>query len=209
MRYWIGIFSALLSVAPAYGNLLVNFGFENNLSMWVTTGGSASYAPDSTVSYSGLSSAKGTELDRNNLGRLFQDVTGLLVPGEEYTISGWIKTQDVIGGGGATFELSYVDAVGTTPADGHILTLGFVTGTQDWAFFGNTVPFVLPSMPIDTVALHFSLDFSDASGIAWFDSLALIGPSAVPPSTVPEPATLGLLGMGLAGLGAARRRHKA
>lgn len=190
---------ALGSVACA--NVLQNPGFESGLDAWQTSAGSAVYTSDPSMPRSGLASVRGVEPNSGSLGRLFQDLTSLLVVGEQYTISGWIKTQDVAGGGGASFGLHYVNANWATPADGHVKLLGLVTGSRDWTFFQSS-SFTLPAMPPSSSSLCFALDFSASSGTAWFDDLDLSGP------VVPEPASV-LLAALLAVPLAARRCGKA
>lgn len=179
MKWRMAIVIVLLLVAhSAYGNnILQNPGFENGLTSWTTTVGAAIYTADSSVVHTGRFSVRGVESQQGSLGRLFQDVTGRLIVGEQYTISGWIKTQDVVGAVGAIIILDYVDQVGAVPTDGNIVPIGFVTGTQDWTFF-MSAPFTLPPKPPDASSLHFALDFAAASGTAWFDDLTLSGPVA-------------------------------
>jgi hypothetical protein len=166
------------TAAPVHGaEILLNRGFEEGLSGWATTSGTASYTADPVVRHTGLFSARGVDDMPGSLGVLFQDLTGRLIPGEQYTLSGWIKTEGVVGGGGAAFGLTYTDSLGFTPAEGNVMSLGFVTGTQDWTLF-TSVPFVLPPMPPNTSSLHFSLDFAAARGTAWFDDLSLTGPAS-------------------------------
>lgn len=155
-------------------NLLSNHGFEDELTSWIVSSGTATYITDPTTKVSGSFSAKGVELFRGSLGKLSQDVTGKVTSGRLYQIGGWIKTQDVTGGGGAAIGLSWVDSIGYTPADGHIggATLGLVSGTTEWTFYQSVI-FAVPAKPADCVALYFSLDFSDAAGIAWWDDLSL------------------------------------
>ncbi len=156
-------------------NLLTNPGFEDGLVGWKTSYGTAVYSSDSSTSVSGCCSVKGVEIETASLGTLYQNVIGVAKPGNEYQISGWIRTSDVSAiptGGGATIGLSYVGFDGATPADGGVQTIGFVLGTQGWTFYksGN---FTLSGMPSDAVALYFSLDFSAAEGTAWWDDVSL------------------------------------
>ena len=96
--------------------------------------------------------------------------------GQTYVLSGWIKTQNVTGSGGAILGLTYVDKAGAAPADGRVTAVGFIQGSQDWTFF-SSVPFALKPMPSDTVALVVSLDFSASHGTAWWDDLTLTTPA--------------------------------
>lgn len=167
-------------VHAASGNLLTNAGFEYGLIGWSSTGGTAVYSVDSTIQNSGCCSAKGVETDTGDLGRLYQDVTGMTSPGNEYQISGWIKTDNIVVGG-AAIDFNYVQADGWTPADGYVLNVGTGTGTQDWTYFQGTV--TLPPMPADAVALYFAFDFNAAAGTAWWDDVSLVCVSGTCPVT--------------------------
>ena len=158
-------------------NLIANPGFENGLTSWTVTSAyywnTAVYSPDPTIRHTGNFSVRGDESNDSSLGALQQNLTGELVAGRTYVLSGWIKTQNVADGGGAIMGLAYVDQYGAAPADGGVLAIGFQQGTQDWTFY-QSPPFTLKPMPSDTAALVVSLDFSAAHGTAWWDDLKLI-----------------------------------
>jgi hypothetical protein len=167
-------------------NLLFNPGFENGLSGWSVSQGTAVYTRDSSVWHSGSSSVKGVENNTGSLGRLYQNVGSITSVGSQYQISGWIKTSNIIGY--AVIALNYVDSNGITPADGNVNTLGFVNGTQDWTFFQSPV-FTLPAMPSDTRMLWFLFDFYAGAGTAWVDDVSLVMVSATPLPTPTPTAT--------------------
>ncbi len=161
-------------------NLLLNSSFEYGLSGWNSTGGSVAYIPVKNLG-SGQHCVKGIEEREDNLGRLYQDVTGVLIPGRKYKISGWIKTEKVEAKGergGAVLALNYVDQFGWTPRDGFVMELGWkekekrMVGTRDWTYF-ESEEFTLPPMPSDCIALWFLLDFNDGKGTAYWDDLSL------------------------------------
>ena len=156
------------------GNLLVNPGFEDSLTGWDQTGGTAQYLSvdaENGYPHSGFYSCRGVESNTGNLGRLYQDVTDITSPGTSYQISGWIKTSDVTGL--VVIGLDYVGAGDATPADGYVKEIGYVSGTQDWTFFQSNM-FTLPDqMPSDAEALWFLFDFNNGAGTAWFDDVAL------------------------------------
>lgn len=166
--------SALTSTAP---NVITNPGFENRLTGWSTTKGTAVFVPDSTTQHSGCCSAEELEITQGSLGRLYQDVTGLASPGDEYQISGWIKTSNVQGE--AVIGLDYVGAGGWTPPDGYVMEIGRVNGTQDWTHF-QSAPFALPRMPSDAQALWFFSDSNTGRGTAWFDDVSLVQVTILP-----------------------------
>ena len=168
--------------------LIVNPGFENSLTGWSTSEGNATYSVDATTSYSGNCSVQGVELDTGSLGRLYQDVTGLASPGNQYQISGWIKTSDVTGS--VVIGLDYVASGGWTPGDGYVQEIGYVTGTQDWTFFQSDV-FSLPPMPSDAEALWFLFDFNGGNGTAWWDDVSLVCVSC---ASGPAPASSCIVG---------------
>jgi hypothetical protein len=176
--------SMSLLLAQAQGedpaNLVVNPGFENGLTGWGTTEGpSALYSVDSTTYHSGTHSCKGVEDDSEALGRLYQDVTSITSPGNQYQISGWIKRSDVTAGA-VVIGLDYVDAYGWTPEDGYVKEIGHVSGTLGWTFFQSDW-FTLPSMPEDASALWFLFDFNAGVGTAWFDDVSLICKGVIVP----------------------------
>ena len=164
-------------------NLLVNPGFEQGMTGWSISQGTAVYSAVPSP-HSGLYAAQGVEINSGSLGRMYQNVTGELIPGDQYTISGWIRTQNVVGppGEGVVIAVDYVASGGWTPADGYVQEIGHVLGTTGWTYYSGT--FTLPKMPSDAQALWFLTDFNDATGTAWFDDLSLTGPAAtqVPPS---------------------------
>ena len=178
-----GISSFTVQVSDGIGNatkglsitinaeLIVNPGFEDSFTGWSTSEGNATYSVDSTTSYSGNCSVKGVEINTGSLGRLYQDVTGITSPGNQYQISGWIKTSNVTGG--VVIGLDYVASNGWTPADGYLQEIGYVNDTPDWTFFQSDV-FSLPPMPSDAAALWFLFDFSGGNGTAWWDDVSLI-----------------------------------
>ena len=133
-------------------NLLENPGFEQQLNGWHISSGSATYTAQSQMVHSGIYSAKGTETSNGSLGRLYQDVTYKAVPGQQYKISGWIKTENVTGN--VVIALDYVDSTGWTPVDGYVREIGLVSGTKDWTYY-ESQPFIVPGMPVDASALWF------------------------------------------------------
>jgi outer membrane protein assembly factor BamB len=176
-------FSIIVGFIPGVGaqtNILINPGFENGLSSWKVSSGNAVYTIDTTTQHSGASSVMGVETSAYSAGRLLQDVTGVVTPGNRYMISGWIKTENVTGT--VVIGLDYITSTNYTATGGYITEIGQVTGTQDWAFYESPV-FTVPPMPVDEIALCFLFDFNMGGGTAWWDdvSLTLISqPSSTP-----------------------------
>ena len=162
-------------------NILINPGFENGLTGWSTSTGTAVYTIDSTAYHSGSSSVKGVETNTKSLGRLYQDVTDITMPGNQYQISGWIKTSNVTGQ--VAIDLDYVASDGGTYSGDGISAIGEVTGTQDWTYYQSPV-FTLPTMPSNAIALWFLFDFNAGAGTAWFDDVSLLQISGAIPTPV-------------------------
>ncbi|HSW56835.1 MAG TPA: carbohydrate binding domain-containing protein [Dehalococcoidales bacterium] len=162
---------AISITTPVDVNLLINPGFENGLNDWANTGGSAAYevVPGQPE---GSFAVQGIESDSANLGRLYQVVTGSVTQGKNYRISGWIKTQNVAGGGHVSIGLTHVDLNGQSPPAGSIMEIGMINGTHEWTYFLSD-PFVLPPRPAGYSATWLVIDFSDTTGTAWFDDLFL------------------------------------
>ncbi|MHB8585182.1 MAG: carbohydrate binding domain-containing protein [Thermoplasmatota archaeon] len=186
----------VLPVAKANAlNYVNNPGFETgSLAGWSTSQGSTTFAADPSHAHSGSSSGEGIATDSGDLGRLYQDVSPLMVPGHNYEISGWIKTQGVSGGGppcGAVIALDYVSSGGGTPGDGYIKEIGYASGTQGWTYY-DSGSFTLPPWPSDAISAWFLFDFNCATGTAWWDDVCLTQAGdacvAVPPTPPQNPS---------------------
>ncbi|MBC7327154.1 beta-galactosidase [bacterium] len=88
--------------------------------------------------------------------------------GGRYTLSGWVKTKDVI----PTAEKGYAFlAIYQYDAFGNLLEFKDIaqpTGTQDWTFYSYSF-----TTPPGTFYLEVTCGIWQAGGIAWFDDLAL------------------------------------
>jgi outer membrane protein assembly factor BamB len=177
------IVTALTPVVKGQTNILLNPDFEDSLNDWSTFLGTASYTIDSSTKHSGASSVMGVETNSDNIGRMYRDVTDITVSGQQYQISGWIKTSGVTGS--VVFALDYVTSLHYTPADGFVMEIGNVNGTTDWTYYESPV-FTLPQKPADAEALYFLLDFNAGTGTAWWDDLQLSSISGVVPTQKPS-----------------------
>jgi hypothetical protein len=150
-------------------NLLQNPGFEDGLDSWHISEGTANYTADKTNPRSGSYCAKGEETYEYSLGRLCQDITGLVTPENLYRISGWMRTENVVGS--AVIALDYVASDGWTTRNGYVMEIGHVSATTNWTYFESY--FILPQMPADCVAAWFLFDFNNGKGIIWVDDVQL------------------------------------
>lgn len=175
------VITALTPIVKGQTNILPNSGFEDDLTGWSTFLGTATYTVDSSTKHSGGKSVMGVETSSDNIGRLYQNVTDIAVPGQQYQISGWIKTSGVTGR--VVIALDYVTSY-YTPADGYVSEIGQVTGTTDWTYYESPI-FTLPEKPADAEALFFLLDFNAGTGTAWWDDLQLISVSGAAPTQKP------------------------
>lgn len=165
------VYESANAVLKVTYNLIQNPGFEAELEWWSVSGGTATYTVSSVNPKYGVYSAFGQEINEGSLGRLYQDVTGLVSPGKKYKISGWIKTEGVTGY--VVIALDYVTSGGASTADGYVREIGYLTGTSDWTYFESPI-FTLPPMPADCAACWFLFDFNAGKGLAWWDDVQLV-----------------------------------
>jgi len=159
----------------AQTNLLSDPGFENDGQGWyrINGGGRSVVA---TEAYAGL---KSQEMIVSNRWprQVQQDV--IVVPGNTYDASGWIKTNGVGGSGSKIIIIwinIYIPPGGNDPAPGEVIredTLGAITGTQPWTQLTGSY-----TAPAGAVMARFYLSTDvdpDNSGTAWFDEHEFIG----------------------------------
>ena len=164
---------SVLPTAPAIDtNLIFNGGFEDGLSGWLQSSGTAIYSADSAVAYAGALSAIGIEINAGSLGRLYQIMDSRVQPGHEYILSGWMKRSATTGA--TVIGLDYVNEFGWCPAGGYVREIGFFDGggTDEWQYF-NSGSFALPVMPADCTELWVLVDFNASEGTVWCDDLVL------------------------------------
>lgn len=168
----------LIAQIPVGKNLVKNGNFKEGLRHWYSTGGeSISYTIEEV---NGKIYCHGIEKRKDNLGRLYQDITPLLerkklVPGRKYKLSAFIKTRNVESvetyRPGAVVGVSYVDEEGWTPRiDAFQCEIGFVVGNDEKR---DERVFVLGPMPPESTSLWVYFDFNGGDGEAWFSDIVL------------------------------------
>ncbi len=85
--------------------------------------------------------------------------------GASYRVSGWVRTQEVVGGGFAYLALYEYDGDGTLRK---WQDFAVVRGTTDWQQF--TYDF---TPGVNTTRLHIKMGLYQATGTAWFDDIRL------------------------------------
>jgi glucose/arabinose dehydrogenase len=150
-------YTATYADSCATGNLLVNPGFESDLTAW--TSGSIVTSPVH-------SGAKALQITARSLGARVSkqrvDVTG----GASYQASGWIKVADIAAG--ARIRVQWRDSTGSVL---RTHTLGTVTGTVDWTQVSASL--TAPAAAMQAVFLLRVEKEADNAGQAWYDDLML------------------------------------
>lgn len=124
------------------------------------------YVVDSSISHNGLRSQRLT-LNGSTQEYFFQNsVKNTVTPGQQYTISAWIKTEDVVKGSGrgAAIKLELLSAAGTVISSAYWST--GVDGTSDW-----TKVTVTTHGTAGSNRLRVTCELSGTSGRAWFDDV--------------------------------------
>ena len=163
---------AVLAGSALAANLVKNGSFEKDSdgdgipNGWSTNALSAadkqvcnqSYAGDCSFKMAGPGSSK----------RIWQTISSSGGAGDTYTFTIWLKTKDVVQGGGTTelfLEIHQVDG------GGDLETLAIAGGTAGWQKFTLELT---SSELYDSVKVR--VDFFPDSGKAWFDKVKLVGP---------------------------------
>lgn len=85
--------------------------------------------------------------------------------GKSYYIGGWVKTEDVVGLGGAKIRVNWLGPKSTWIGISDFMI--DISGTNEWTFYQGKVK-ALPGATIGNVVLWLSSN----SGTAWYDSIA-------------------------------------
>ena len=166
-------------------------------------GNTITYSVDTTESHSGSNSLKIVATGTGTYSGEFSSNPVSIETGTEVKISGWIKTEDLVtGGGGGSLDGATLAFRGSYPpssgwANG---TLEAIKGTNDWTYFERTFVWGDTNECVwDPAYLILSYTaWNMGTGTVWFDDIQL--------EIVPEPATMSLLLIGLPL--ALRRRRK-
>ncbi len=145
---------------------LTNPGFESGgTDWWLSTSG---YELQSFEKHTGSKALENVRTDPQQYTLARHDITSV-VAGNRYSVSSWIKTENVIAGsgGGATLCLQWRDANGQWA--GGVYPQG-LTGTNDWTkVTGNDL-----LCPANAVSANIILYLRpNATGMAWFDDVSL------------------------------------
>lgn len=90
---------------------------------------------------------------------------------KEITISGWIKTRDIVRGQEswetALLNFEFVDSL-LTHIDPYPEAAAEIVGTTEWSFYSKT------TAAIEAYAMKFHIALGNATGTAWFDDLKAV-----------------------------------
>jgi len=150
--------------APETANVLQNGNFESGTTNW-TLGQPSSL--DSSTKQEGLNSLK-IEVSSINTNSDYQSVN--LEPNTTYTLSGWIKTENVPGGGGGKGAQVYY----YNPQSGSQY-IAAIEYTNDWKMYSKTF-----TTGANTANGLVVIKIKGGAGKAWFDNLILAKGDTVP-----------------------------
>jgi hypothetical protein len=145
-------------------NWLKNSGFETDMENWVP------WSPDVSVSKTAHSGSNSLKISQENPQWMGATQYLDLPAGKnKVTLSGWIKTENVVQGANAwekvITKIVFKDASGATISEGVAVE---IIGTKDWKYFAKTFP-----VPAKTKSLEAICAFGNCTGTAYFDDLVL------------------------------------
>ncbi|WP_158289322.1 carbohydrate binding domain-containing protein [Paenibacillus flagellatus] len=157
----------------AYTDKAVNGGAESGTtgpdgwSTWTDQGGVFTW--DASVKHSGSRSLK-IDNALPNTNSLFYQQTTNVIPGKEYVLSYWIKTNQVSGnadsGRGAYVNVQFLDSNGAILSSIGGFDAQSNTGTNDWTYFSSRM-----TAPPGTVTVQIGTMLYGNNGTAWFDDI--------------------------------------
>jgi len=164
--------AVLASSALAANNLLRNGGFEKDTNGdgvpngWTRLYTVPSHKQVCNQSYAGACSFKFGQATYNYL---YQNISVNGLAGDEFTLSLWAKTKDLVVGGGSYYysiEIFHTDNISSDTSGA-----GLNAGTTGWSKHQNGL---VASESYDEIQVI--IFFNPDSGKAWFDKVKLVGP---------------------------------
>ena len=161
----------LAQTSASVNNILLDHNAERNNGTWTGSNWSSpggTFSVDSTAYWLGSKSLKIEQKGQTNPARsgAVQKLYNL-TPGTTYTLSGYVKKDNVTGGSGANLYVAFFDS--NNQGTGSVVNSSGLWGTNaDWQRL--SVSFTVPA---NTARVEVYGGLSYANGTAWFDCLQL------------------------------------
>ena len=154
--------TAASGMRKVVNNLLLDHGFEDNSSVWVTgvSRGTGDIVRDEAVYHTGLISRR-IHVNADSEAYVRQEVA--VTPGKSYTFSGYVKTSGDVT---ALLRLTYPDA------DGALQTVDSQPIRNQADFDRFSVSLTLPEA-LSANTMNCQIVATEQAGLAWFDDLQL------------------------------------